>query len=193
MADKKKFIDAFISTWEVHKSGEPTEIILDAYWDSLKKYSNEKISAAFAYAVRGMQWFPKPVELIKYIENGPGDVQDIAMIEADKVVNAIKSVGAYESVCFDDPVTMAVIENGWGGWIKMCEIPEAEVKWFKKDFAKLYVAYSSQNIKQHGHLSGIIEHENRVRFPKAVPSPVLIGDKSRAKIVLEHNRQGLIE
>jgi len=190
--DAKKleaFVDAFISTWAIHKQGEPSQMIIDTYYNVLEKYSVEQIIAAFSYAVSELQWFPKPVELRKFIESGPGDVSDIALIEADKVVNAIRDHGYYKSVTFDDPVTMAVIVHGWGGWMKVCELRDNDIKWFRKDFVPIYKAYSNQGIKHHGHLVGYHEDHNILKYPESVPDPVLIGDENKARKVLAYNNK----
>ena len=178
-----------MSVWSIHKSGEPSEIILNAYIKSLEKYEIEQIETAFGYALTSLQWFPKPVELRQFIESGPGDIEDIALIEADKVINAISDHGYYASVTFDDPVTMAVIEQGWGGWMKLCELKDEEIKWFRKDYVKIYKAYSNQGIKKYGHLIGFHEDHNMGKFPEHVPKPVLIGDETKALKVLEYHKK----
>ena len=194
MAGKTKderFLAAFMSVWSIHKSGEPSEIVLNAYIKSLEEYDIDEIEQAFGYAISDLQWFPKPVELRGFLEHGAGDIEDIALVEADKVVVAIRSEGRYKSVTFDDPVTMAVINQGWGGWIKVCEMREDEIKWFRKDFAKIYKAYSNQGIKQYGHLIGFHEDHNLERFPERVSQPVLIGDEKKALKVLEYTKNKL--
>jgi hypothetical protein len=77
-------------------------------------------------------------------------------VEAGKVLTAIARHGGYASVVFDDPVTQAVIVQAYGSWVKLCEecgVEEPE-KWFRKDFAKTWAAYSRQGVQQHGHLPG---------------------------------------
>ena len=193
MAKQKRidFLNAFMSVWEVHKSNEPSERLIDAYWSVLEKYEIDQINAAFSFALSSMQWFPKPVELINFIEQGPGDIEDIALVEADKVLNAIRDVSAYTSITFDNPVTMAVIDQGWGGWMKVCDMREDEEKWFRKDFVKIYKAYSNQGIKKYGHLIGYFEDANAERWPERVEPPVLIGDPDKALKVLEFKQEGV--
>jgi hypothetical protein len=62
---------------------------------------------------------PKPVELIEYIAGSPQDVADRAMLQAHLVIDAIRQHGAYKSVKFDDAVTNAVIDQGFGGWVSL--------------------------------------------------------------------------
>ena len=65
MAEQKRidFLNAFMTVWEVHKSGEPSERLIDAYWAVLEKYDIDEIQAAFSYALGSLQWFPKPATL----------------------------------------------------------------------------------------------------------------------------------
>jgi len=168
-----------------------TDPLADAYWMALNQYETEDCENAFKIAMINCKWFPKPVELRQFIENGPGEIEDIAMIEADKVINAIREVGHRQSVTFDNPVTMAVIEQGWGGWIKACDLKGDEEKWFRKDFAKIYKAYSNQGIKKYGHLVGLIEDHNSIRWPDRIEPPILLGDKNKSQKVLEFDGKKL--
>lgn len=186
-----RFLNAFMTVWSIHKNVEPSEMLLSAYKRALSEYGIEQIEQAFGYAINDLQWFPKPVELRKFIEYGPGDIEDISLVEADKVITAISEIGYYNSVTFDDPVTMAVITQGWGGWMKICELRDDEIKWFRKDFAKIYKAYSNQGIKSFGHLVGFHEDYNINRWPGKVPEPILIGDPEKAQKVLEHKKAKL--
>jgi len=182
-----------MSVWQLHKNDEPKEFLIGAYYMALEKYSIEDIERAFGYAMIGLKWFPKPVELIEFIkygEGGAGNLEDIAMVQATAVINAIRGVGFYKSVVFDDPVTMAVVEQGWGGWMKICDLRVDDQKWFIKDFIKIYKAYSNQGIKKYGHLIGYHEDNNLSHWPEKVEPPVLIGDKIKATGVLENKATG---
>ena len=95
-AEEERFIAAFMSVWAFHKSGEPSDLIINAYNKSLDGYSIEEVEAAFSYAIADLKWFPKPAELRQFIESGPGDIEDIALVEADKVVNTIRKHGYLE-------------------------------------------------------------------------------------------------
>jgi hypothetical protein len=186
----ERYLSAFLAAWQLHKNGEPKEILIEIYYKIFENTPIEEIEKAFGYAVNNLQWFPKPVELRSFIQHGPGDIEDIAYTEADKVVNAVKRVGYYDSVTFDDPVTMAVIAQGWGGWMKLCEtLRDDEVKWFRKDFVRIYKAYSNQEIKQYGHLVGFHEDRNQIGYPEHVPEPIMIGDNEKARKVLEHHKK----
>lgn len=187
-----RYLNAFMSTWAIHKTNEPSDLSIETYWRSLEKYDIKQVEQAFGYAINELQWFPKPVELRHFIESGPGDIEDIALVEADKVINAIRKHG-YKSITFDNPVTMAVIVQGWGGWIKICDLKQDDNKWFRKDFVLIYKAYSAQGIKSYDHLVGFHEDNNAFRWPERIPAPMLIGNNIKAQKVLDFNKPKLIE
>lgn len=61
------------------------------------------------------QFFPKPADVVRFIE-GSGETR--ALQAWSKVEQAIKQVGGYQSVVFDDALIHAVLEN-MGGCISI--------------------------------------------------------------------------
>jgi hypothetical protein len=154
----------------------------------LAAYSIEQVEAMAMSVLSSRKYrgMPTVAEMLEHL--GGGSVEDRAEVEAGKVLQAISQHGGYASVCFDDPVTQAVIQAGFGGWRRLCEEQkEADRKWFVKDFAKMYRAYTSQGVQRHGALAGLVEIDNCARG-MAAPKPVLIGDEEKARLVLEHGR-----
>jgi len=183
--DKRQFISAFGALCEIFGK-EPTEILIEGYFRALNRFQIEEIEAAISQAICTCQFFPRPVELIEIITGGSGRIEDKAMIEATKVLNAIRRIGAYESVAFDDPITQAVIRQAFGGWVKMCsELKSDQSKWFIKDFIKIYQSYANEQVKFFGHMPGIIEMQNRRKSLDYYSEPILIGDKQKAKLISE--------
>lgn len=150
--------------------------LIDLYWENLKEYTIEDIEAAFSKAIATLRFFPKIVEVSELMGKGPGRLEDTAQIQADLVVKAIRRIGGYRSVNFNDPVTKAVIVNCYGGWIQLCtEQLEVEEKWFRKDFVRYYQSYHRQNIRLKTHLTGRHEIDNRTRgFLEQIPEPIQV-------------------
>jgi len=69
MQNKKRFKELMTRTAEVFQR-DLTKTLLDAYWEILAHYSDSEVEVAFAKALRGCQFFPKPVELIGFITGG---------------------------------------------------------------------------------------------------------------------------
>ena len=129
---------------------------------------------------------PTVAELLEHLHGG--SAEDKAEVEVGKVLTAISEHGSYASVVFDDAVTQAVIVQAYGGWVKLCadcgtEEPE---KWFRKDFARIWAAYSRQGVQRHGHLPGRTEIANGSKgCLNDIPTPVFIGNPDKARAVLE--------
>ena len=144
-------------------------------------------------ATRKYTSMPTPADFLEHISGG--SAEDKAEVEAGKVLAAIGKHGAYASVLFDDAVTQAVIVQAYGGWPKLCAdcgVEESE-HWFRKNFAKTWAAYSSQGVKQSGHLPGLFEITNYSNgFFDYVDPPKLIGDPDKARAVLEAGQSTLM-
>lgn len=141
-----------------------SEALLGIYVNALSGYAIGDVAKAISHAATSCTFFPKPSELIELLGGGALRADEIGLIEAGKVLRAIKQVGSYRSVKFDDPVTTAVISTHFGGWVKMCQDLKADAdKWFLKDFEKAYVAYSRHGIKENAALPGVIETDNSAK------------------------------
>jgi len=139
---------------------ELPEFLLEIYWNGLKDYSIEEIESGANKLIMTAKFFPKVVEWIEAMTGGAGKLEDVAELQANEVVRAIKKVGVYNSILFDDPITVAVIQTYYGGWIKLCELLEEDEKWFRKDFARYYASCKRQNMSMSGHMAGLIEFNN---------------------------------
>jgi hypothetical protein len=178
-SDRTRFLQAFRALCELH-GRDVSKGLTRLYFEAVSAYPVEKVERAISGLILKGMFFPKPVELTEMLNGGPTEA--IAKIEAAKVWDAISAVGRYQSVAFDNPVTQAVIMRTFGGWMKACETPESERKWFMHEFAKAYAAFSAQGIKHHGVLLGEADQQNAAHpYPNAPKRRVaLIGDKKKA-------------
>lgn len=165
---------------------EISDILFDIYWNALKDFSDEQCKTSFNRAMVQCKFFPKPVELIDMINCERGQLEDIAQIQADIVVNAIKKIGQYQSVKFKDKTTNAVITRCFGSWVKMCEdLEESKEQWFKKDFVKYYQSYKRQGIEEDNVFLGFVAIKNKSEgFEEYIPEPILIDGFDIEKIKL---------
>lgn len=139
----------------------PIEAIQKAAWELVK--------------TRSFASFPKIAEIRDIVD---GRVEDHGQVQAALVWDTIKRHGGARSVCFDDPVTQAVIHQAFGGWTKMCsELMEDQIQWFIKDFAKHYIAFRRSGVKHFGALLGYADPVNSTL-------PALIGNPEKAMAVL---------
>lgn len=180
--DYDRFSNALGTAWEVFNPGkEISRILVGAYFKALVQYGIEQIEQAIGETIGKGKFFPKPVEIIEHLA---GSLPDVAMVQATQVLETIKRHGAYASVVFDDPVTMAVIQRVFGGWEKLCsDLMADQEKWFLKDFEKSYQAFSRQRIEYNGTLPGIIERKNTSEGYD-YPPPTAIGEMEKVRRIL---------
>lgn len=105
-----------------------------------------------------------------------------AALAWEKAYGALISHGN-NSVVFDDPIIHAVIYN-LGGWIKFCEMMSSDMKWWRKDFERLYTSLISvPNLNPPKRLMGTTEQTNRLDGYNEYEDnklPVIIGNKQKA-------------
>lgn len=148
-------------------------------FEALRKFSIEQVrDAALAMvATQKFKAMPTIADFVEYFQGGSAD--DIAQYQASIVWDAVKKYGGNRTVCFDDPITQAVIVRAFGGWQKMCsELQVDQQKWFIKDFVKAYGAFARQGIKEFGALPGRCD-------PFKTSGPALIGNQTKALLVLQ--------
>lgn len=182
--DKPKFLQILTGLAENYGQTVTTTGI-GLRFSALRAYRIEEIERAAISLLTSRKYTSMPT-VADFLEHlGGGSAEDKAEVEAGKVLDAIRSYGAYRSVVFDDPVTMAVISRAFGGWVKLCvELSDREEKFFRKDFAKAYGSFSRQGIREGGVLLGLAERENASRGLEYKEKPKLIGNPSKASQVM---------
>ena len=159
--------------------GKLSEMKIKIYFEALKDIPLEGFKQAVSNIARTSKFFPVPAEIREAIFGRP---EDQAVIAVDKIQGALRGVGGYESVCFDDPIIHLIIQN-YGGWAKLSDITQDEWKWLRKEFEKHYKVYAGRGTSYAvipERLAGI--HE-RVSDTKQLPWPDknvrLIGDERK--------------
>lgn len=154
-------------------------------FEALREYDISDLRRAAMSLLRSRKYTSMPT-IADFLEHMGGSAEDRSEIAAGKALRAVAEVGSYASVTFDDPVLMAVIENGWGSWPEFCAACSGtEVKFMRRELAKTYAAYARQGIRRYGHLSGITENNNgRAGYFEHIPAPRLVGSREEAARVL---------
>lgn len=132
------------------------------------------------------QYPPKPADIVRLIQGSSQTASGEAWAKVDR---AIRCVGNYRSVVFDDPKIHAAIER-LGGWQKVALTDEKEYPFLRNNFMKLYQGFTVQPPETFTRkLIGTCEHENSLqkRFQRGRPQdqPALIGDPERARLVYQ--------
>jgi hypothetical protein len=126
--------------------------------------------------------FPKPAEFLEACKR-KDDIESEVILAISDVKNAIKKYGAYNNVCFENPVIHKVIQNLFGSWVKMCKMELEEfdnlIKW---DFPKIYKHYREQKIKEVPlFLEGIATHNNSLGNQKEELKICYVGNEEKCK------------
>lgn len=156
-----------------------TAMMLEVWFAALAVYSLDEVRAAFNRHVTDPdhgQFPPKPADIIRAIDGG-GDGR--ALGAWSQVDRAIRHVGGWRSVCFDDPMIHACIAD-MGGWVKLCETTADELAFRQIEFAKRYRALMLAKPPHYPpHLIGRIEAGNALAGFPSEP-PLLLGDAQKA-------------
>ena len=172
--DKEQFSMIMIGMAENFNAQlSPTGIAMR--FECLREHSVETIQQAALSIVKSRKYtnMPTVADFEEFL--GGGRAEDIAEVQSGIVIEATTNHGGYANICFDDPVTQAVIFNGFGGWSKMCsELMVDQHKFFIKDFIRIYSAYSRQAFKHYGWLSGLGTGKN-----------IMIGDRVKCLQISE--------
>ena len=162
---------------------------------ALRDYSIEDVRRAAMSLIRSRKYTSMPT-VADFMEHlGGGSAEDRAEAAAGKALRAVAEVGRYASVAFDDAVLMAVIEQGWGSWPDFCgACTVQEVKFLRREIARMYAAYTRQGIRRTGYLPGMTEAQNRgAGYLDQIQPPCLVGDKGKAGALACMDRLELME
>ncbi len=181
--DKQAFAGLLVTIGELY-SKPISSILSKLYWRMLERFEWQDVVDALQAHVQDPdygQFMPKPADIIRAI-NGNGQTQSLQAWT--KVEQAIRQVGPYLSVVFDDAIIQQVILE-MGGWIKLCKSQSKELPFIAKEFQTRYGAYRHRPpLNYPSSLPGISEHQNG-NHGFASPTPKLLGNVMKAQAVLE--------
>lgn len=164
--------------------GKPLSVPLtELYWQSLKCFELQDVQKALQAHIHNPdcgQFFPKPADVVRFIE-GSGETK--ALQAWSVVEKAMHQVGGYQSIVFDNSLIHAVIED-MGGWVTLCGTKLTELPFKANEFQKRYMGFVSKKPERHPkYLPGITECENAKNGFEITP-PILVGDAKKAKQVM---------
>lgn len=180
---REKFVALMAGVGELYGKSMSPELIA-IYWEGLREFEFDEVKVALNLHVRNPdtgQFMPKIADVVKFIE---GNTLTQAMRAWQKVNDAMRQVGTYASVVFDDPIIHAVISD-MGGWQPLGMVQDDEWPFKAREFEKRYQSYKVQGPREYPRkLIGRFEVENAKNgYP--VPEPVLIGNQEQARLVYE--------
>jgi len=183
-SDYDNFVDVMQLVSEQYGK-KPSDGLISLYWQGLKAYEfpsvREAIGKHLANTDTG-QFMPKIADIIRMMQ---GTSLDSALSAWSKVDRAVRDVGPYETVVFDDPIIHKVLHD-MGGWLMLSEKTENDWPFIAKEFENRYRGFKSRNerIEYPARLIGLFE-ANNTKEGRAVKEPMLIGDKTKAIDVMQ--------
>lgn len=125
---------------------EVSGFALDVWWNALKGFDLAAIRDAFNRHLVNPdagQYLPKPADIMRMLG---GSTQDAALRAWAKVDRAVRQVGTYADVVFDDPLIHRVLHD-MGGWIGLGMKTEDEWPFVAREFENRYRGYRMRSEK----------------------------------------------
>jgi len=187
-SDRKRFSNIMHALAEYYAKAVSVPTV-ELYWRGLQSFDMDDVERAAAAHMQNPdtgQFMPKVADIIRYIDGGS---MTRAMQAFAKVERAVRHIGTYESVVFDDRIIHAVIAD-MGGWILLGQCKESEWPFKAREFEKRYQGYLTTGLRHYpGKLIGMSERENGLTGFDAA-QPVLIGDSEKALAVAQEGAAG---
>ncbi|MDR9052093.1 DUF6475 domain-containing protein [Burkholderia multivorans] len=167
---------------------DASDFALDVWWQAMSPYDFEAVKDALnRHCVNpdSGQFLPKPADVVKMLS---GSTQDAALVAWAKVDRAVREVGTYRSVVFDDAVIHRVVTD-MGGWVQIGSKDENEWPFVRNEFVNRYRGYRMRSeIPEYlPVLVGISESSNQ-RHGFQSEGPTLLGNADMARAVLAGGR-----
>jgi hypothetical protein len=155
------------------------------WWEAMKPYDLAAVSDAMnRHCVNPDvgQFLPKPADIVRMLA---GSTQDAGLVAWAKVDKAVRHVGTYRSVVFDDALTHRIVSD-MGGWVSLGTKTEDEWPFLKNEFVNRYRGYRGRSeVPEYPPvLIGISQSQNS-REGFATEPPMLIGDQKKAMQVMQ--------
>jgi len=154
------------------------------WWQAMQPFDFKAVSEAFSkHCVNPDtgQYMPKPADVVKMLE---GSTQDAGLVAWSKVDQAVRRVGPYSSVVFDDAIIHRVLTE-MGGWLELCSKTDDDWPFLRNEFVNRYRGYKMRNeVPEHlPVMIGIAEAQNTKNGFKS-HSPALLGNPEKAAQVM---------
>lgn len=160
-----------------------SEFLTEIYWKALEDFELEDVQKALRAHIHNPdcgQYFPKPADVVRFIE-GSGETK--ALSAWTMVEKAIHQVGSYQSIAFEDPLIHAALED-MGGWVKLCSTTIHELPFRANEFQKRYMGFLTKKPARHPkYLIGIAEQDN-AKNGFEIKAPLLVGNAKKAEQVM---------
>lgn len=183
--DRKPFVELLTAAMDVYGK-DMSKSLMYVWWSALERFDYAAVRGAFSAWMQNPdsgQFAPKPADIIRMIEGTTGDK---AMLAWSKVDKAVRILGHYQSVAFDDPIIHCVIDD-MGGWISLASTPtDKDLEFRGKEFVTRYRAYALRGVDEYpAYLVGESESTNGRNGFIGYDDLKLVGPPDAVKAVIE--------
>jgi hypothetical protein len=134
--DRKNFVTLITGIADYYRA-ELSITAISLYWEGLKQYDLPAIERALWQHTQNPdsgQFMPKIADVTKVLQ---GRTEDQAQLAWSKVDRAVRQIGIYTDVAFDDPIIHRVVAD-MGGWVPMCSHDDDGWPFVAKEFITRY-------------------------------------------------------
>lgn len=182
-ADRENFMELVAGVYSFYRQ-RVTPQVLAIWWQAMKQFDLPAVTEAFGKHSMNPdsgQYLPKPADVVRMMG---GTTKDAAIVAWAKVDQAIRHVGAWTTVVFDDPLIHRCVDE-LGGWTWLCAQKEAEMQFLEKRFCDHYRAYKARG-EVPAYPAKLLGHADIGNVPHgyAEMQPTFIGDVCGCQQVL---------
>lgn len=188
--EKRRFASLMTSVADYYNQPLSKNVIM-LYWDGLRQYDYEAIEAAMRAHMQlpdeAGRWMPKISDLNKMLA---GRTSDQGQIAWSKVDQAVRTVGQYWDIAFDDPIIHRVISD-MGGWVYLNSIDDKGYPFAAKEFVQRYQSFKmTGQVPAHpNYLIGLGSTQNSGTFHQQALQVRLLGNVEKAKQIASGKTQ----
>lgn len=160
-----------------------SDIALSLWWNALKHFDLPAIREALSAHVRNPdngQFMPKPADIIRLLG---GTTTDSAMLAWSKVDKAVREVGTYRDIAFDDSIIHRVIYD-MGGWPIFGTKTEDEWPFVAREFQTRYRGYAITGVTEYPKLLVGLANAHNVSHGHELQPVTYFGEPEKVKQVI---------
>lgn len=182
--EKRRFATLMTGIADYYRK-ELSKVVMALYWEGLRQYDYEAVEKAMWAHTQtpdeAGRWMPMISDLTKMMQ---GRTQDQAQLAWSKVDKAVRQIGNWRDVAFDDASIHRVIAD-MGGWIALGVKKEDEWPFVAKEFEARYKGYRMRGeVPDYPPVLIGMANASNGSEGRACESPTLIGDQAKAAAVM---------
>lgn len=186
-SDKKRFVTLLTGIADYYGK-ELSMGTIGLYWEGLRQYDVDAVERALWQHTQNPdsgQFMPKIADVTKVLQ---GRTEDQAQLAWSKVDGAVRQVGIWSDVAFDDAIIHRVLAD-MGGWTRICSHDDEGWPFVAKEFITRYRGFriSGQMPEYPKYLLGTASTHNTAQ-QLAQPCVRLIGNAEVARQVIASGR-----